>query len=113
MSAHTIQDDHDRDVRTLETEAMFGAARLLQHPAVAETFSQAIERRIQASLPPGKTYAEALARAKNLNRRLYTSYEWMMVPEDRRIDELNRFCAALCQGDKECGAELALSAVWA
>lgn len=39
MTAHNLRDDHARDVTTLETEAMAGAARLLgRNPALAEEY---------------------------------------------------------------------------
>jgi hypothetical protein len=112
MTAHRIRDDHDTEVRTLETLAMVGASRLLANQDVAATFAKAMEHRIAATLPPGKTYAEALDLAKAFKDRLWSAFEWMLQPEDARIDELHRLCTSLCSGDAECGRELAERAVW-
>ena len=60
----------------------------------------------------GKTHADALARAVELKRQLWSNARWMRVSEDRRIDELNRLCMLLHGGDVEAGLALAREAVW-
>ena len=65
------------------------------------------------SLPAGKTHADALRRAAELKRQLWSDARWLRVPEDRRIEELNRLCTALYGGDKDAGLGLAREAIYA
>lgn len=64
------------------------------------------------SLPPGKSAQDALQRARELKRQLWSDSRWLRVSEDRRIAELNRLCALLHGGDAAAGLSLAREAVW-
>lgn len=63
-------------------------------------------------LPPGKTREEALERAKNYARILWSRSDWLAKAEDARIEELERYSTALYRGDAIEGARLAQDAIW-
>lgn len=65
---------------------------------------------IAATLPPGKTYDEALRRAVNYRNALWND-PWSGT-EDERIDELDAYCMRLCQGNAEAGRALATDSCW-
>ena len=66
----------------------------------------------KTGLPPGKTRDEALQRASNYARVLWSRRDWLARPEDERIEELQRFCIQLFGGDAKEGHALATDAMW-
>lgn len=63
-------------------------------------------------IPAGHTYEEALSCAITRRRYLWSNRDWMRLPENRRITELQRYCAQLMGGDKKEGEVLAREALW-
>lgn len=59
-------------------------------------------------LPPGKTVAEALARATARKEFLWRQD----MDEDDRIDALLRYCTGLYSGNETAGQLLASAAIW-
>ena len=59
-------------------------------------------------LPPGKTVAQALQRAIDRKKILWSRD----MDEDDRIDELIAYCAGLYGGDARAGQLLATAAIW-
>lgn len=90
------------------------AARSTRSESDARTSRAAQERKlIERSLPPGKTYTEAVERATARKRHMWSALEWMLVPEDDRIEDFQRYCVSLCQGNRKAGEALAMTATWA
>jgi hypothetical protein len=59
-------------------------------------------------LPPGKTVAQALERAIDRKKALWSRD----MDEDDRIDELIAYCTGLYGGDARAGQLLATAAIW-
>jgi hypothetical protein len=83
-----------REARRLEALALEGARKT----------------RIENALPAGKTYEEALARASARKRRLWTR-ELPFLQEEGCIAALEKYCIALCGGDRLAGKQLATDAM--
>lgn len=66
---------------------------------------------IEAALPPGKTYKEALQRASNCRDALW-GFAGCDLDEDEKVGELETYCTRLCQGNKKAGVALAEEAMW-
>lgn len=81
--------------------------------AAAQTRSEAECRSratIQAAIPPGKTYDEALLRATNYARQAWDDV--FAGSEDEKLAELQGFCVRLCRDNQEAGKLLATEALW-
>lgn len=61
-----------------------------------------------AGLPPGRTAADALAKAVEMRKLLWQS----RISEDAKLEQLESFCRRLYGGDKLSGQLLASAAIW-
>lgn len=87
-----------------ETRAQIAEAGQRAFLTVVQTASELTA----TGLPPGKTVAEALARA-----RARRDYLWGQdIDEDDRIDALVSFCTALYGGNVPSGQSLASAVIW-
>lgn len=63
-------------------------------------------------IPENHTYAEALSCAITRRKFLWSNRDWMRLPENRRITELQRYTTQLMGGDKAEGVALAREALY-
>lgn len=90
------------------------ATLLERNPTFGADFAEQQRRLIARNLPPWKTFAEAVERATARKRHMWgpTAYEFMLMPEEQRIREFDRYCTGLCGGNKAAGLALSEWVAW-